>query len=81
MVVQISCRFPRFFLPGLNDLSLLNLCGEPESPTLHHVKVSNCPGLDKIQISRKITSFEIRGCENLKEISGKELVRSFRGEL
>jgi hypothetical protein len=58
-------------IEGSNELSSLNLIGEPGSPTLHHVKISNCPGLDNIQISRKITSFEIRGCDNLKVIAGK----------
>jgi hypothetical protein len=63
---------------GENKLSLLKIFGESNSSPVNEVKISHCSGLTEIQISRKITSLGIQGCDNLKGISGKELVRSLK---
>jgi hypothetical protein len=67
-------------IEGSNKLSLLRfLDGEANSRPLNHVKISHCAGLKEIQISRRISSLDIsRDCQSLKEISGKEFVRSLK---
>jgi hypothetical protein len=68
-------------IDGSNKLSLLKICdGEP--PGNHYaplkcVKLARCISLKEIQITRRILSFDIRNCQNLKEISGKEFIRQF----
>jgi hypothetical protein len=65
---------------GSDKLSLLKVCGQPSSPAINEVKISRCMRLKEIQIGRRITSLQIQGCRNLEEISGKELVRSLKGQ-
>jgi hypothetical protein len=86
-----DCRnlvsFPGF-LPSLDDLiiegstelSQLRFSGVPNTPPFNRVTVSRCARLEEIEITRRISSLTIRKCPSLQEISGKELVRSFRQE-
>jgi hypothetical protein len=84
-----GCRnlesFPAFlpflqllYIGGSDKLSLLKIFGDPNSPPINQVEISHCSLLTQIQITRKITSLEILKCRNLKEICGKELIRSLK---
>jgi hypothetical protein len=76
---------------GSNKLPLLKIPGEPDnsssspsplsdSPPINFVKISHCVNLRSIQITRRINSLTVKSCQSLKEVSGKEFVRSFTDE-
>jgi hypothetical protein len=66
----------RLHIGGANKIAFFKIFGEPNTPPLNEVTISYCTRLTEIQITRRITSLEIHGCDNLKEIHGNELVRS-----
>jgi hypothetical protein len=65
-------------IEGSDELSQLNIFGNPDSSHLTSVSVSYCRGLKEIRITRRISSLDILACPNLIEISGKDLVRSLK---
>jgi hypothetical protein len=72
-------------IDGSNKLSLLKISGgEPPNNNyapLKCVKLARCISLKEIQNTRRILSLDIRNCQNLKEVSGKEFIRSLKDEL
>jgi hypothetical protein len=75
---------------GCNKLPLLKISGEPnnsstvfnsssvsDSLPVNFVSVSHCANLRSVQINRRINSLTVKSCQCLKDVSGKEFVRSF----
>jgi hypothetical protein len=46
--------------------------------SLSLVIITSCNDLTEIEITRRIDSFTIQNCLNLKEISGKDFVTSYK---
>jgi hypothetical protein len=65
-------------IDGCNKLSLLKIFGDPNVHPLNNVKILQCGELNEIQITRRIILLEIRRCQKLNAISGRDFIGSLK---